>query len=204
MQVKSAFLTMLMRCQTSRHLRTLSLDPLLHRLRLRLAHDRVRYLLPRRPPLHSLQPPKSTIYLTRTHVAARRLHWSLVCIRLQRCLQRRPKLSTLVAANVIPPECCKVSRSGEITWGTGVAGGLVERKRRVERERIKEGLTVWLERKARAIRSRRKEGGVGTLVWRFSRKMRLTDSKRDPTEWPAKPNKDRVTGLKRFFEGLAS
>ena len=94
--------------------------------------------------------------------------------------------------------------SGEVVWGPGIAGALIERKRRVEREQIKEGLKVWLERKAREIRSRKKEGGVGTLVWRFSRKMKHGDAKREILDWPEEPKKDKVTGLKRFFEGLAS
>jgi len=192
--------------QTSYRLRVLSFDPLLHQVRLRYSCSRIEYLLRRRPPLYSLQPPNSTIYLTRTHVAAKRLHWSLVCIRLQRCLSRRPKLSTLVSANILPKECCRYDRrSGEIIWGQGVAGALVERKRRVERENLRDGLRVWLERKAAKIRARQKDAGsgVGVLVWRFSRKMKLGDSGRRTTDlWPEKPKKDRVSGLKRFWEGM--
>ncbi|KAK3075042.1 hypothetical protein LTR53_002013 [Teratosphaeriaceae sp. CCFEE 6253] len=191
--------------RVSHHLRILSVDPLLHRLRLRYSQARVGHLLRRRPPLNSLQPPISTIYLTRTHVAARRLHWSLVCIRLQRCLSRRPKLSTLLSANILPKECCRYDRrSGEIIWGEGVAGAVVERKRRVEREHLRDGLRVWLERKAAKIRARQKDaaGGVGVLVWRFSRKMKLGEGKRTTDVWPEKPRNDRVSGLKRLFEGM--
>ncbi|KAK5688770.1 hypothetical protein LTS10_000748 [Elasticomyces elasticus] len=191
--------------RTSHRLRILSFDPLLHRVRLRYSQSRVNYLLRRRPPLYSLQPPVSTIYLTRTHVAARRLHWSLVCIRLNRSLSRRPKLSTLVSANILPKECCKYDRrSGEIIWGQGVAGALVERKRRVEREHLRDGLRVWLERKAAKIRARQKDaaGGVGVLVWRLSRKMKIGDARRTTDIWPEKPKKDRVSGLKRFWEGM--
>ena len=104
----------------------------------------------------------------------------------------------------MPTECCKFDRmSGEFVLGAGVAGTLVERKRQVERERIKEGLKVWLERKASEIRSRRKEGGVGVLVWRFSRKMKLSEARRENMMWPEAPKKDRVTGLKRFWESFA-
>ena len=164
-------------------------------------------MLPRRPPLYKLQPPVSTIYLTRTHVAARKLHWSLVCIRLSRQLSRRPKLSSLISENKIPHECCKYDRnSGEFVLGTGVAGALVERKRRVEREQIKEGLRVWLDRKARDIKSRTKEGGVGVMVWRFSRKMKLGELNNDDAVLTTRPQKDstRVAGLRRFWEGLGS
>ncbi len=191
--------------QTSHHLRTLSLDPLLHQLRLRCAQDRVHYLLPRRPPLRVLQPPISNIYLNRTHVAARKLHWSMICIRLSRSLSRRPPLKTLVGAGILPSECCKCDRrSGEFVWGNGVSGALVERKRRLEREQIKEGLRVWLERKASEIRARKKDCTVSVLVWRFSRKVKLNDAHGADSRWPTKPTKDRVNGLKRFFEDMAN
>lgn len=144
----------------------LSLDPLLHRLRLKYSHERVEYLLPRRPAIQTISPPVAGIYLTRTHIAARRLHWSLVSIRLNRCLSRRPKLDSLVSANILPKECCKIDRhSGNFVWGIGVAGPLVQSRRRLERERLKEGLRVRLEKKANAIRERRREGaGVGILI----------------------------------------
>jgi hypothetical protein len=86
----------------------------------------------------------------------------------------------------------------------GVAGALVERKRKVEREQIKEGLRVWLERKAREIRSRKSEGGVGTLVWRFSRKLKMSEPKSELADGREKPKNDKVTGLKRFFEDLGT
>lgn len=168
------------------------------------------HLLPRRPPLYTLQPPNSTIYLTRTHLAARRLHWSLVSIRLNRSLLHRPKLSTLVSANILPKECCKVDRrSGDFVWGVGVAGPLVERKRQLERERLKEGLRVWLDRKAKEIRARRKEGvGVGVLVWHFSKKLKVNGAMAGPTlrssEKGERPRGGKVKGLKRFWEGLGT
>ncbi|KAF2485695.1 hypothetical protein BDY17DRAFT_322517 [Neohortaea acidophila] len=199
--------------KTSHSLRTLSLDPILHRLRLKYAHARVAHLLPLRPPLRYLQPPLSTIHLTRTHVAARKLHWSLVRIRLSRQLSRRPKLSSLISENKIPVECCKYDRrSGEFVLGTGVAGQLVERKRRVEREQMKAGLRVWLERKARDISSRpRGEGGVGVMVWRFSRKLKLAASASAAADTRLQcgmamrePERDRVNRLRRFWEGIAA
>ncbi|CAK4031184.1 hypothetical protein DOTSEDRAFT_69001 [Lecanosticta acicola] len=190
--------------RTCHRLRTLSFDPLLHKWRLRYSHDRVGHLLEHRPLLHTLQPPISTIYLTRTHLAARRLHWSLVSIRLNRSLLRRPKLSTLVSANILPKECCRRDRtSGEFVWG--VSGPVFERKRRVEVEKIKEGLRVWLERKARQIHLRRREGGVGVLVWRFSRRIKTGDARSTPNNvYVERPNKERVSSLRRFFEGLGS
>jgi hypothetical protein len=88
-------------------------------------------------------------------------------------------------------------------WGNGVAGALVERKRKVEKEQIKEGLRVWLERKAREIRARKKEGGVGVLVWRFSRKVKLGEVELGECDWNTRPSKEKVSGLKRFFEDMA-
>ena len=80
----------------------------------------------------------------------------------------------------------------------------MERKRKVEREQIKEGLRVLLERIAREIRSRKSEGGVGTLVWRFSRKMKVGEPETDCSDGREKPKKEKVTGLKRFFEDLGT
>ena len=192
--------------QTSHHLRTLSLDPHLHRLRLRIAIDRLRHLLPLRPSLRALQPPHASIYLTRTDLVARQLGRSLVRIRLQRSLQRRPPVAVLVSHNILPPECCRLDRrSGEIVWGDGVAGALVERKRRVEKEQIKEGLRVWLERKAREIGMRTKEGGVGVMVWRFSRKIRGGgEGPRRRQQGTDIPRTDQVEKLKRYWEGMVS
>lgn len=79
----------------------------------------------------------------------------------------------------------------------------MERKRRVERELVKEGLRVWLERKAGEILKRRKDGvGVGILVWRFSKRGKGAEVREEKKvgEWF---EKGRVSGLKRFWEGLS-
>lgn len=111
-----------------------------------------------------------------------------------------------MAANILPKECCKYDRrSGEIVWGNGIAGALVERKRQVEREKIKEGLKVWLERKAHQIGLRKEEEGrVGIMLWRFSRKMRIGEPPNNRPDWRERPKKDRVSGLKRFWEGMGN
>jgi hypothetical protein len=180
----------------------------LHQLRLRRSLENVRYLLPRRPAIQSISPPVSGIYLTRTHIAARRLHWSLVSIRLNRSLSRRPKLASLVSANILPKECCKIDRlSGDFVWGIGVAGPLVQRRRRLEREKLKEGLRVRLERKVTAIKDRRKESaGVGVLIWRISKRLKLAGAseKHDYLLKEECPRQGKVTGLKRFWEGLGT
>jgi len=85
------------------------------------------------------------------------------------------------------------------------AGMLVERKRRVEREKVKEGLRVWLERKAGEIRKRRKDGvGVGILVWRFSKRVKISEngSRMDAIKTSERMENEKVLGLKRFWEGL--
>ncbi|GAB7337981.1 hypothetical protein MBLNU457_4356t2 [Dothideomycetes sp. NU457] len=190
--------------RTSHHLRSLALDPLLHLRRLRYSSRSLARSLPHRPQLQTLQPPSSAIYLTRTHLAARRLHWSLVCIRLNRSLSRRPNLRTLVNANIVPAECCRRDRaSGDIVVATDRRGLVVERKRRVERELVKEGLRVWLERKAGEILKRRKDGvGVGVLVWRFSKRGKSAEVREEKKVGECL-EKGRVSGLKRFWEGLS-
>lgn len=83
-------------------------------------------------------------------------------------------------------------------------GGIVEKKRKVEREQIKEGLRVWLERKAGVI-GRRKDVLVGVLVWRFSKCIKtVTLDDHDqcrgaPGSWE-RPANGKVNGLKRFWE----
>jgi len=82
---------------------------------------------------------------------------------------------------------------------------VVERKRRVERELVKEGLRVWLERKAGEILKRRKDGvGVGVLVWRFSKRGKGLESKERVRTAFEGLEKGRVLGLRRFWEGLGA
>jgi F-box-like/RPEL repeat len=86
---------------------------------------------------------------------------------LRRKLQRRPSAASLVELNILPEEC---ARRG----GNAVAPGLVERRRRVIREGLKDGLRVWVERRAALMQRRKDEGerlGVKGLVRRFTRRM---------------------------------
>jgi hypothetical protein len=90
-------------------------------------------------------------------------------------------------------------------WGIGVAGPLVQSRRRLERERLKEGLRVRLEKKANTIRERRREGaGVGILIWRFSKRLKLGNAaeKHPITCGEDVPRREKVGGLRRFWEGL--
>lgn len=152
----------------NRHLRALSTTPTLHAHRLR----QTRLLLPpsldARPSLADLM--QRRIFLTPTTIVSKRLARSLVSIRLARKLSSRPEPQDLVRRAVLPQEC--VPR----TEGRWEAPAIVQRKKVIERERIKDGLRSWLERRWMGERGRREnevwrwqqEGGVGR-VWRLTR-----------------------------------
>ncbi|KAI9666145.1 MAG: hypothetical protein M1821_004080 [Bathelium mastoideum] len=98
---------------------------------------------------------------------------------------------------------------GDVVRNTGVAWGIVEARRRVERERVKDGLRVKVARMARKIQTGRVEGrgacgGVWSMVWRFSRgeKGRGMREKEKGGE-EVSPGRTRVGGLRQFWEGMA-
>ncbi|KXJ88576.1 hypothetical protein Micbo1qcDRAFT_235867 [Microdochium bolleyi] len=149
---------------TSHHFRSLSLQPILHALRLQYVRTALPPLLtsPSRPTLAELI--ARHIVLTNTTLASRRLGHNLVAIRLSRRLPYRPSAETLVQRGVLPPECVE---------GT-VAPGLVARKRAVEREKLKDGLRRWIggawrgEVRERGEGVRRCDERLGTgRVWRL-------------------------------------
>lgn len=75
----------------------------------------------------------------------------------------------------------------------------------MERERVKDGLRVWLERKAGVV-GRRKDAAVGVLVWRFSKKAKTPHDARKRPEIALglgeKPEAGKVKGLRTFWEDL--
>ncbi|KAL6854752.1 hypothetical protein ACO1O0_005877 [Amphichorda felina] len=156
--------------RTSHHLRNVSLTPLLHVYRLR----RTRRLLP--PLLYSPTRPSladliaRSIFLTKTTVVSRRLGRSLVSIRLARRLAARPSVEALVERAVLPKECVPGMAP------VHVAPTIVQRKKAVERERVKDTLRRWIEGKWRGEVREREESqrrweesrGVGR-VWRLRR-----------------------------------
>ncbi|AEO58664.1 hypothetical protein MYCTH_2306149 [Thermothelomyces thermophilus ATCC 42464] len=179
--------------QTSRHLRTLSLNPHLHQTRLR----RTRAILP--PLLTSPSRPsradlvRRSIVLTHTAFASRRLARSLASIRLARQLAKRPSVETLVERCVLPPECLPLAprspassssggsgdgkrRNGSYAGVAPVAPALIARKRAVERERVKDGLRAWVGsvwkgevgKRQEKVRMWEERAGVGR-VWRLRR-----------------------------------
>ncbi|KAI9712734.1 MAG: hypothetical protein M1820_001356 [Bogoriella megaspora] len=198
--------------RTSHRLRSLSTDPILHNHRRRTASLLLSAHLPFRPPLSALLPPTSTIYLTTTHVAARTLSRALVAIKLNRCLSRRPSAASLIDKGVLPRECYAKAGRGAMEGEVGLLGvgwGIVEARRKVEKERVKDGLRVWIGRMAGRIQSGGvQSGGCGVwgMVWRFSRgergrsgRERDDGARMDSVE----PGRSRVGGLRRFWEGMA-
>lgn len=156
--------------QTSHQFRSLALDPILHRLRLRHARNVLPPLLsnPSRPTLTELI--QRSIFLTNTTVVSRRLARSLTAIRLSRRLAARPEPETLVARSVLPPEC--------VPFGS-VAPGLVAKRRAVEREQVRDGMRRWV-------------GGVWERRWR--------EKAEDRRRWEERSGVGRVWRLRRFWE----
>ncbi|EDN99284.1 hypothetical protein SS1G_02136 [Sclerotinia sclerotiorum 1980 UF-70] len=119
-------------------------------------------------------------------------------------LGQRPSIKTLVEKNVLPKEC----------YGHGkVAPGLVGIKRKVERERVKDGLRAWVEgwkgrvgEREREVEGTR-EGKVEVrwLVRRFARRDG-NESVVGRGTWGRKverrelPARAKVLGLRRFWE----
>ncbi|KAL1836297.1 hypothetical protein VTJ49DRAFT_5331 [Mycothermus thermophilus] len=161
--------------RTSHRLRTLSLTPYLHRTRLRRTRLLLQPMLssPSRPTLTDLA--RRSILLTHTEFTSRRLAHSLASIRLSRRLAARPTPETLVERCVLPAECLRWCQ-GKKGGAGSVAPSLVARKRAIERERMKDGLSRWLESVWKSEMVRREENvrmvleraGVGR-VWRLRR-----------------------------------
>ncbi|SPO04737.1 uncharacterized protein DNG_07422 [Cephalotrichum gorgonifer] len=120
--------------RVNRHLRHLSLTPLLHARRLRSNRAILPPLLtsPSRPTRSDLI--ARSIVRPRTTAVSSRLNRSLTAIRLARRLAARPSLEMLVQRAVLPRECVPGLAV------VHVAPGLVARRRAIERERLKDGL----------------------------------------------------------------
>ena len=82
--------------------------------------------------------------------ARRSLTRSTLKDKLGRKLERRPSVNSLVSLNILPEECSPGDGRGAI------APGLVEARRRVVKERLKDGLRAWVERRARVAAAKRK------------------------------------------------
>jgi len=208
--------------RTCRRLRHLCNDPVLHAHRLQEASTLLAQSLSNRPPLSALRPPTSTIYLSSTHLVARNLSRSLISIKLNRSLSRRPSATSLVTSNILPEECCRHDpETGEVIWGAGVAPAIIGVKRQIEREKLKDGLRAWLagrgvdivqKKSMLAGTSERDKPSVRTLVQRFAKRAGGKDfevkqgilSRRESIERKERgaPPRAHVLGLRRFWEGI--
>lgn len=185
--------------RTSHALRTLSLDPLLHLLRLRRVSFTLETYIPSRPPLTFLL--ANRIYITRTTLAARSLGRDFIKIRLNKKLRERESAERLVERGVLPEEC----------WSGGLAPSLVETKRKIERERVKDVLRHWVEewrRRGWENREDAEEGGQKTDVRRMARRFARVKESRETPRWGREavrekkemPTRAKVLGLRRFWE----
>ncbi|TGO58936.1 hypothetical protein BOTNAR_0172g00220 [Botryotinia narcissicola] len=197
---------LLIASRLSHHLRTLCLDPLLHAQRLHDASHALSRRLSHRAPLTDLM--SQRIYITRTSLAARSLGRNLIKIKLNRQLGQRPSIETLVEKNVLPKEY--------YGYGKGkVAPGLVGIKRKVERERVKDGLRAWVEgwrgrvgEKEREIEGTREgKEEVKRLVKRIAgRDVDRGEGAAGRGTWGKKVERREITarakvlGLRRFWE----
>ncbi|KAH8816020.1 hypothetical protein F5884DRAFT_667027 [Xylogone sp. PMI_703] len=199
------------------HIRTLSIDPLLHVSRLARASCLLEHYIPIRPPLSELM--AHQIYITRTTLAARNLGRNLIKIKLNRSLLKRPSPESLVDKGVLPAECLyRTSKDGTGTCvgARWVAPTLIETKRRIEKEKVKDMLRHWVEewrRKGSEMNdeqhgSEYSRPNVRRLARRFARESSRTGaaSSVEVPRWGRKlqqkenPPRAKVLGLKRFWE----
>jgi len=190
-------------------IRTLTQDPLLHTARLARASSTIERYIPVRPSLAELMVQR--IYITRTTLVARNLGRNLIKIKLNRQLSRRPSPEALVQKGVLPSEC--LYHEGRKGRGVGgwVAPSLIETKRRVEKEKVKDGLRRWIEEKWRTRGSELRDvqeserPDVRRIARRFAREKER-DGNREPPRWGRRveikelPTRAKVLGLRRFWE----
>jgi hypothetical protein len=189
--------------RTSHHMRHLSIDPLLHLHRLHRASSTLSRYFPLRPSLAELMAHR--IYITRTTLAARSLGRNLIKIKLNRQLLKRPSAEQLVEMGVLPKEC--YGRQGAAC----LAPSLVETKRKVERERVKDVLRGWVEEWRRRGSERRERGAGGEekldvrrMARRFAGQGREVE--KEVPRWGRRvdvkeaPTRAKVLGLRRFWE----
>ncbi|KAI9673025.1 MAG: hypothetical protein M1817_003189 [Caeruleum heppii] len=182
--------------RTSHHLRRLALDPILHSHRRHLAFFTLRHRLHHRPSPSTLSPPNRNVLLSTNDLRARHLSRSIIAIRLKRHLSSRPSPAAILRrGDILPRECWSVEKStGEAIYGGGVAPGIVEARRRVERERVRDFLRGWWAKTGGGERGRevaeqrgwvrqhaadgsrdgpglgKREGAVRSLALRFARR----------------------------------
>ena len=93
----------LLQCSRTCHsIRTLTLDPILHRDRRRWAASNLKVQLSRRKSKAEISPPQAWIWLNRTHMLSRSISKSLIKIRLCHSLEHRPAVKELIARAILP------------------------------------------------------------------------------------------------------
>jgi F-box-like len=188
--------------RTSHHFRHLTLDPLLHSFRLRAAALNLAHDIPLRPRLAELM--NRSIYVTRTTMVARNLGRKLVGIKLNRKLGTRPGVEELVGWGVLPGEC--YINGGKGGLGRGLAPGLVEVKRKVERERVRDFLRGWVEEWRRKGSEIRKGEAERVEVRWMARRFAEDNKGQEQSRWGRRvevreaPTRAKVLGLRRFWE----
>lgn len=187
--------------RTSHLLRHLCLDPLLHSFRLHRASFTLERYIPQRPSLAELMAHR--IYITRTTLAARNLGRNLIKIKLNHKLLARPSVESLVTKGVLPAECYR--KGG----GVNISPALVEVKRRVEKERVKDLLRGWVEEWRRRGEHAREEEMQKTDVRRMAKLFGrdIAREGREQSRWGPgagkrreAPTRAKVLGLRRFWE----
>lgn len=201
--------------RASHLLRQLCLDPLLHSYRLHRASFTIERYIPLRPSLAELIAHR--IYITRTTLAARNLGRNLIKIKLNRQLLARPSAESLVQSGVLPGECYGYGRRREGFGTVTIAPALVETKRRIEKERVKDLLRGWVDEwrkrgseKALVMRDGDEEmeyqrPDVRRMARRFAR-----EGREQQPRWGAMakkrgveaPTRAKVLGLRRFWERI--
>ncbi|KAL3421811.1 F-box domain-containing protein [Phlyctema vagabunda] len=181
--------------RVAHHLRHLSTDPVLHMARLRRSSLSLSRSLSQRRSLAELM--QHRIYITRTSLAARALGRNLIKIKLNRALPLRPTASTLVEKGVLPRET------------TYLAPSLIETKRRIERERVKDVLRHWIEEwRKKGDEITAGETAVKPDVRRMVRRFARGNGSANDTRWGSSrrgetremPTRAKVLGLRRFWE----
>ena len=186
--------------RTTTHFRALSHDPLLHASRLFRASITLEHSITTRRSLADLMAHR--IYITRTTLAARTLGRNLIKIKLNRQLSNRPSPERLVDLGVLPMEC--------YTKGAGgfLAPSLIEVKRRVEKERVKDVLRGWIDEWRRRGGERDEAPEQKTDVRRMARRFarEREGRERDLPRWgkaverKEDPARAKVLGLRKFWE----
>lgn len=130
----------------------------------------------------------------------------MIKIKLNRQLLKRPSADELVELGVLPAECFKRGKGGGM-----LAPGLVETKRRVEKERVKDLLRGWVEEWRRrgdeSLRGREEQRpDVRRMAKRFARESTGSAGRSGGPVWGRRadtkeaPTRAKVLGLRRFWE----